>query len=163
MQSRESPPSHKPQGWGTRGRACVTRAWSIPLILVLTVAICAAQSASSVIEVPSPPNSAAQQAKHYVVLVSLDGFRYDYAAKYGAKNLLAMATRGASAPDGMIPSYPSLTFPNHYTLVTGLYPDHHGIVANSFYDPARKEKYSYTNPQSTGDGSWDGGTPLWGV
>jgi predicted AlkP superfamily pyrophosphatase or phosphodiesterase len=161
MQSRESPPSHKPQGWGTRGRACVTRAWSIPLILVLTVAICAAQSASSVIEVPSPPNSAAQQAKHYVVLVSLDGFRYDYAAKYGAKNLLAMAARGASAPDGMIPSYPSLTFPNHYTLVTGLYPDRHGIVANSFYDPARKEKYSYTNPQSTGDGSWYGGTPLW--
>ena len=44
----------------------------------------------------------------------------------------------------MIPSYPSLTFPNHYTLVTGLYPEHHGIVANNFYDPARKERYSYT-------------------
>ena len=114
-----------------------------------------------VIEVPNPPNTAAQQAKHYVVLVSLDGFRYDYATKYGAKNLLAMAARGASAPDGMIPSYPSVTFPNHYTIVTGLYPDHHGIVANTFYDPARKETYSLTDPKTTGDGSWYGGTPLW--
>jgi predicted AlkP superfamily pyrophosphatase or phosphodiesterase len=149
------------QEWRTRGQESTNRAWSILLVVVLTAAIGAAQSASSVIEVPSPPNSAAQQAKHYVVLVSLDGFRYDYATKYGAKNLQAMAARGATAPDGMIPSYPSLTFPNHYTLVTGLYPDHHGIVANSFYDPARKERYSYSNPQSTGDGSWYSGTPLW--
>ncbi len=101
------------------------------------------------------------KSKHYVVLVSLDGFRYDYAAKYGAKNLLAMAARGATAPEGMIPEYPSLTFPNHYSIVTGLYPEHHGIVANSFYDPVRKESYTYANPKDTGDGSWYGGTPLW--
>jgi predicted AlkP superfamily pyrophosphatase or phosphodiesterase len=159
--SRKSPPLHKPQGWSTGAQECLARALSILLILIVTAAICAAQSASSVVEVPNPPNTAAQQAKHYVVLVSLDGFRYDYATKYGAKNLLAMATRGASAPDGMIPSYPSLTFPNHYSLVTGLYPGHHGIVANSFYDPVRKETYSYTNPKTTGDGSWYAGTPLW--
>jgi predicted AlkP superfamily pyrophosphatase or phosphodiesterase len=131
------------------------------LILILSAAICHAQSASRVIEVPNPPNMAAQQSKHYVVLVSLDGFRYDYATKYGAKNLLAMAAGGASAPDGMIPSYPSVTFPNHYTIVTGLYPEHHGIVANTFYDPARQESYSYSNPKTTGDGSWYSGTPLW--
>src|ERR1700686_1167950 len=161
IRSRKSPPSHKPQGWGHRGRACGSRAWSALLILILISAICSAQSASSLIEVPNPPNNAAQQAKHYVVLVSLDGFRYDYATKYGAKNLLAMATRGASAPEGMIPSYPSVTFPNHYSIVTGLYPDHHGIVGNTFYDPARKQSYSYTNPKTTGDGSWYNGTPLW--
>lgn len=161
IKSRKSPLLHKPQGWGARAQGSGTRAWATLLILVLTAAICAAQSASPVIEVPNPPNTAAQQAKHYVVLVSLDGFRYDYATKYGAKNLLAMATRGATAPDGMMPSYPSVTFPNHYTIVTGLYPEHHGIVANSFYDPARKENYSYTNPKTTGDGSWYGGTPLW--
>jgi predicted AlkP superfamily pyrophosphatase or phosphodiesterase len=137
-----------------------TRLWSALLILAFA-AVCAAQSTSPVIEAPNPPNTAAQQAKHYVVLVSLDGFRYDYAAKYGAKNLLALAKRGASAPDGMIPSFPSLTFPNHYTIVTGLYPEHHGIVANAFYDPARKESYSYTNPKTAADGSWYGGTPLW--
>jgi predicted AlkP superfamily pyrophosphatase or phosphodiesterase len=131
------------------------------LLILIVAAVCSAQSPSPVIEVPNPPNAPAQQAKHYVVLVSLDGFRYDYAGKYGAKNLLAMATRGASTPAGMIPSFPSLTFPNHYTIVTGLYPEHHGIVANSFYDPDRKEAYSFSNPKSAGDGSWYGGTPLW--
>src|SRR5580704_15403881 len=160
IRSRKFPPLHKLRGWGV-GCTRSMRAWAALLMLVLTAVICSAQSTSIVVEAPNPPNSAAQQAKHYVVLVSLDGFRYDYATKYGAKNLQAMAARGATAPDGMIPSYPSLTFPNHYTLVTGLYPDHHGIVANSFYDPARKERYSYSNPQSTGDGSWYSGTPLW--
>ena len=61
----------------------------------------------------------------------------------------------------MLPAYPSITFPNHYTIVTGLYPEHHGIVANSFYDPARKETYSYRDSKSVGDGTWYGGTPLW--
>jgi len=159
IQSLKSQPSPW-RGWSTR-RGWGSRAWSTLLILILTAAICSAQSTTHVIEIPNPPNTAERQAKHYVVLVSLDGFRYDYATKYGAKNLLAMAARGASAPDGMIPSYPSVTFPNHYTIVTGLYPEHHGIVANTFYDPARKETYSYTNPKITGDGSWYGGTPLW--
>jgi predicted AlkP superfamily pyrophosphatase or phosphodiesterase len=121
----------------------------------------ATQSLAQVIAVDHGPNSPAQQAKPYVVLVSLDGFRYDYAGKYGAKHLLALAAEGAMAGQGMIPSYPSLTFPNHYTLVTGLYPEHHGIVANSFYDPARKQRYSYNDPVSNRDGSWYGGTPLW--
>ena len=74
------------------------------------------------ITVDHGPNAAAQQAKPYVVMVSLDGFRYDYARKYGAKHLLALGAEGAIAAEGMIPAYPSLTFPNHYTLVTGLYP-----------------------------------------
>ena len=142
-------------------RSSRTRLWSALPLLLLVAAVCAGQSTSPVIEGPNPPNARAQQAKHYVILVSLDGFRYDYAAKYGAKNLLAMAALGASTPDGMIPSFPSLTFPNHYTIVTGLYPEHHGIVANSFYDPARKEAYSYTNPKAAADGTWYGGTPLW--
>lgn len=138
-----------------------TLRWCAPLVLFLWAVSAAAQTSGPVVEVPNPPNAAAQQAKHYVVLVSLDGFRYDYAAKYGARNLQAMAARGASTPDGMIPSFPSLTFPNHYAIVTGLYPEHHGIVANSFYDPERKESYSYTNAKAATDGSWYGGTPLW--
>ncbi len=144
-----------------RLRRIYTRAASALLILIFAATLCAAQSISPVIEVPNPPNTAAQQAKHYIVIVSLDGFRFDYAKKYGAKHLLAIAARGASAPDGMIPSFPTLTFPNHYTLVTGLYPEHHGIVSNTFYDPARKERYAYNNPQNSEDGSWYGGTPLW--
>ncbi len=115
----------------------------------------------AVITVPNPPNTPATLSKHYVVLVSLDGFRFDYPTKYGALHLQAMANRGASAPDGMLPSYPSLTFPNHLSLITGLYPEHHGIVANTFFDPARGATYSYTNPKTATDGSWYSGTPLW--
>jgi predicted AlkP superfamily pyrophosphatase or phosphodiesterase len=131
--------------------------------LPLSFAGAQAQSADSVIAVDHGPNAQAQLAKHYVVMVSLDGFRYDYAKKYGAKHLLGIAAAGASAPQGMIPSYPSITFPNHYTLVTGLYPEHHGIVAMKFYDPARKEAYSYSDPKTSGDGSWYGGVPLWSL
>ncbi len=117
--------------------------------------------AQTVITVPNPPNTPATLSKHYVVLVSLDGFRYDYPKKYGAPHLQAMAAHGASAPDGMLPSYPSLTFPNHLSLITGLYPEHHGIVANTFFDPARGATYSYINPKTATDGSWYSGTPLW--
>src|SRR5882724_8657751 len=125
-----------------------TRAWPVVLVLILSAIACAAQSPAPVIEVPNPPNAAAHLSKPYVVLVSLDGFRYDYPERYGAKNLLDMALRGVSAPNGMIPSYPSVTFPNHYTIVTGLYPEH-------------QEKYSFSDPKTNADGSWYGGTPLW--
>src|SRR5580704_10095970 len=131
---------------------------------ILLLAACGAffaQAGSPVIFTDHGANDAAAQAKPYVILISLDGFRYDYAQKYGAKNLLALAARGASAPQGMIPSYPSITFPNHYTIVTGLYPEHHGIVANAFYDPTRKEVYTYRDEQAVTDGTWYGGTPLW--
>jgi hypothetical protein len=113
------------------------------------------------ITVEHGPNAAEQQAKPYVILVSLDGFRFDYPRIYHSPNLDALAARGASAPDGMIPAFPSITFPNHYTIVTGLYPEHHGIVANVFYDPARKQVYSYKDEQTVTDGTWYGGTPLW--
>jgi predicted AlkP superfamily pyrophosphatase or phosphodiesterase len=128
------------------------------LLLPLFLSLCAA---AQVITVDHGPNAAAQQSKPYVVMVSLDGFRYDYVEKYRAKHLQDLGAAGASAREGMIPSYPSLTFPNHYTLVTGLYPEHHGIVANNFYDPARKQQYSYRDPATDRDGSWYGGTPLW--
>ena len=122
-----------------------------------------AQPPLSVIAVEHGPNAAAQRAKHYVILVSLDGFRYDYPAKFGAPNLERLAAEGASAPDGMIPSFPSVTFPNHYTIVTGLYPEDHGIIANSFYDPERKEAFASGKPDAVRDGSWYGGVPLWSL
>jgi predicted AlkP superfamily pyrophosphatase or phosphodiesterase len=113
--------------------------------------------------VDNGPNSAWAQQQHYVVLVSLDGFRWDYAKRDHAAHLLAIGRQGVWAPEGMIPSYPSLTFPNHYTLVTGLYPEHHGLVANYFYDPARKERYSMSDPKTVTDGTWYGGVPLWSL
>jgi len=139
------------------------RAFFATLLGLICCASLTAQQIAPVIAVDHGPNAPEQQQKHYVVMVSLDGFRYDYAKKYGAKHLLAIGAKGASAPEGMIPAYPSLTFPNHYTLVTGLYPEHHGIVANSFYDPDRKQVYSYRDPKTVADGSWYGGVPLWSL
>jgi len=105
-------------------------------------------------------NAPEQQQKPYVILISIDGFRYDYAQKYGAKNLLGYAQQGVKA-DALIPSFPSVTFPNHYTIATGLYPSHTGLVANSFYDRARKESFSMSQKDKVKDGFWYGGTPLW--
>ncbi len=108
-------------------------------------------------------NSEWAQRQHYVVLVSLDGFRWDYARRDAATHLLALGKRGVWAPEGMVPSYPSLTFPNHFTMVTGLYPEHHGIVANRFLDPASGRKFIYSDPASATDGSWYSGIPLWSL
>jgi alkaline phosphatase D len=113
-------------------------------------------------------NSAAAMKAHYVVLVSLDGFRWDYAKKYNAIHLLALGRKGVTAPQGMLPSYPSLTFPNHYAMVTGLYPEHNGLVANSFLDPEReaqgkKARYGIGDAAAVTDGSWYSGVPLWSL
>ncbi|KAI8968546.1 alkaline-phosphatase-like protein [Mycotypha africana] len=61
----------------------------------------------------------------------------------------------------MTPSFPSITFPNHWTLATGLYPEAHGIVANEFYDPALKEEYIHKNATISADPKWWGGEPIW--
>ncbi len=105
-------------------------------------------------------NSPEQQQKPYVILISGDGFRYDYAEKYNAPTLLTLSSEGVRA-ESLIPSYPSLTFPNHYTIVTGLYPAHHGLVNNYFYDRNRNASYSMRDAKTVTDGTWYGGTPLW--
>ena len=115
------------------------------------------------VHVDNGPNSAAAQKAHYLVLVSLDGFRWDYARRDNATQLLALGAAGVWAPEGMFPSFPSLTFPNHFTIVTGLYPEHHGLVANSFYDETRQARYAINDSAAVTDGSWYTGTPLWSL
>jgi predicted AlkP superfamily pyrophosphatase or phosphodiesterase len=110
--------------------------------------------------IPGRQNSPKQQQKPYVILISADGFRYDYADKYDAENLKALREQGVQA-ESMLPSFPSKTFPNHYTLVTGMYPARHGLINNYFYDPQRKESYSMRDRSKVEDGSWYGGVPLW--
>jgi len=105
-------------------------------------------------------NSVAQQAKPYVILISADGFRSDFSVKYGAKFLQSRAARGVKA-DAMIPAYPTLTFPNHYSIVTGLYPAHHGLVDNRYFDVNSGMEYSMGNKKMVAEGKWYGGTPLW--
>ena len=101
-----------------------------------------------------------QRDKPYVILVSFDGFRPDYLDRFDLPNFKRVAQDGARA-DALLPVFPTLTFPNHYSLVTGLYADRHGIVGNSFYDPERRAAYSFRDSSSVTDGSWYGGEPIW--
>ena len=75
----------------------------------------------------------------YLILISADGFRYDYTQKFQTKNLLQLSAQGVVA-ERVIPSYPSSTHPNHYSIITGLYPGHTGIMGNSFYQKAVDQK-----------------------
>lgn len=101
-----------------------------------------------------------QREKPYLILISLDGFRADYLDRFDLPNVRRIMQRGARA-QGMVPVFPSLTFPNHYSLVTGLRPDRHGIVANSFFDSARNQTYSLGDDVSVSDGTWYRGEPIW--
>lgn len=95
-----------------------------------------------------------------LLLVSVDGLRPTDVTPDLMPRLSQFARGGVRAIDGMRPSYPSLTFPNHYTLVTGLRPDHHGIVHNTMRDPQLGE-FRLTRQEAVGDGRWWGGTPVW--
>jgi predicted AlkP superfamily pyrophosphatase or phosphodiesterase len=110
--------------------------------------------------VPGRNNDKAHLKKPYVILISADGFRYDLADKYHAENLIRLRTSGVEA-DYMQSVFPSLTFPNHYSIATGSYPGHDGIVDNTFYDPARQRIYSMGNKKEVEDSTWYGATPLW--
>ena len=98
-------------------------------------------------------------AHHSVLLVSIDGFRPDYLGKGMTPNLDRIAAGGVRA-QWMNPSFPSLTFPNHYTIVTGLRPDHHGIVHNTMSDPVLG-RFSLGNRAAVENASWWGGEPIW--
>src|SRR6266567_8518126 len=95
-----------------------------------------------------------------VILVSLDGFRYDYLHRYRPMNLNSLATGGVRARS-MIPSFPSKTFPNHYTIATGLYPQNHGIVENNIYDPEFKSVFTLSKREEVQNGRWWLGEPIW--
>ncbi len=109
---------------------------------------------------PQPENAPQHLNKPIVIMISIDGFAADYFKKYRTPTLTEWAKEGISAR--MIPSFPTLTFPNHVTLVTGLYPGHHGIVGNNFYDEKRNEGYEMGKPSSN-DGTWYQGEPIWTV
>ena len=104
--------------------------------------------------------SAAQAAGPTLLLISLDGWRWDYHTKSPVRNLRALMARGVAA-ERLIPSFPTKTFPNHYTLVTGLYPGHHGVVGNSMRDPRSGRMFTMQKREEVGDAMWWGGTPIW--
>ena len=133
---------------------------SFYLVLILSFNLFFSQSDTAQIVVSQRENSQLSETKPYVILISADGFRYDYAKKYNAENLLKLSENGVAA-EAMMPSFPSITFPNHYSIITGLYPAHHGLVDNYFYDYKRKDFYSMSAKDKVRDGSWYGGQPIW--
>lgn len=100
------------------------------------------------------------QNQPYVVMVSFDGFRNDYVERYQPTNFQSFIRDGASA-EGLTPCFPSKTFPNHYSIVTGMYPGHHGLVDNGFYDPQLKRKYTMRDRSAVNDPVFYGGIPIW--
>jgi predicted AlkP superfamily pyrophosphatase or phosphodiesterase len=105
-------------------------------------------------------NSKKSLKKPYLILISLDGFRWDYVERFNPPNISGFIQEGVKAA-ALIPSFPSKTFPNHYTIATGMYPDKHGILANSFYSYAKGLNYSIRNRERVEDGSFYGGSPIW--
>ena len=96
----------------------------------------------------------------YVVLVSMDAFRWDYSDIYNTPVLDAIEAEGVHAKS-LIPVYPSKTFPNHYTLATGLYPDKHGIISNTFWDDELQYLYRIGDRDAVENGDFYGGEPVW--
>lgn len=95
--------------------------------------------------------------KNVVLLISSDGFRFGYQFKAPTPNIGRLIANGTEAEQGLIPVFPTLTFPNHYSIVTGLYPAYHGIINNHFVDPYTGDVFSMASHES----KWWLGEPLW--
>ncbi len=117
-------------------------------------------AALSVIAALAGALGAARAPAATLILVSLDGWRWDYHTRAPVPNLRGLMARGVRA-EGLIPSFPTKTFPNHYTLVTGLYPGHHGVVGNSMRDPRTGRTFRMQDRTEVADGMWWGGEPIW--
>ena len=135
------------------------KSFSVLLFSIIGIVPTWAQDTAQQINLLSK-NDLSQYNKPYVILISADGFRADFTEKYDASFLQTISKKGVRAKY-MQPSYPSVTFPNHYTIVTGLYPAHHGLVDNTYLDVATGKQYSMGNKKMVSEGKWYGGTPLW--
>jgi predicted AlkP superfamily pyrophosphatase or phosphodiesterase len=128
--------------------------WRAVAYLALFVFVVACSDAK-----PQEAVQASDRLAPIVILVSLDGWRWDYLDRAKAPNLRALAARGVTA-EAFIPVFPSKTFPVHYTIVTGLYPEHHGIIANVISDPAIGQLFTMSSATAR-DPRWWGGEPVW--
>lgn len=130
----------------------------ILVIAIITLSSC--KSSSKLTDSKLTTNSKESQQKPYVILISLDGFRWDYVDKYQPPNLINFIKSGVKAAS-LVPSFPSKTFPNHYTIATGMYPENHGIIGNSFYSYKKETTYKIRDREKVEDGTFYGGTPIW--
>src|SRR5205085_5733277 len=126
-----------------------SRLMALALLLLTVTAAVPAQQARPI-----------NDLKPTVILISLDGFRADYLEWYKPPTLLRLAREGVRAR-WMTPSFPSKTFPNHYAIATGLYPQNNGIVENNIYDRESRVTFKMSNRQEVRDGRWWLGEPIW--
>jgi predicted AlkP superfamily pyrophosphatase or phosphodiesterase len=105
-------------------------------------------------------NAPEQRDKPYLVLISLDGFRWDYQDLYDTPALDRIADNGVRA-ERMIPVFPTLTFPNHYSIATGLFPANHRLIGNTFPNKSRTDWYAISKREAVQDGAWYAGEPVW--
>ncbi|MEM9886536.1 MAG: ectonucleotide pyrophosphatase/phosphodiesterase [Bacteroidota bacterium] len=133
--------------------------YSFLLCCLLLILNTACQKGLQQISSPSE-NKAVHLEKPYVILISLDGYRYDYNKRFQPPHLSKFAAEGVQATS-MLPCFPSKTFPNHYSIATGMRPENHGLVNNTFYDPKKDAIYKMSDREKVEDGTWYGGTPIW--
>ncbi|XP_031557015.1 bis(5'-adenosyl)-triphosphatase enpp4-like [Actinia tenebrosa] len=129
-----------------RIRSKSTFSWFFTVVLLL--AICRSVNARAV-----------DESQNFVLLISYDGFRYDYLEKYrDSLPTLTKIAQAGSKPDYVQNVFPGETLPNHYSIVTGLYPESHGIIANNIYDPVFNASFTMMTNDSRW---WDSGEPIW--
>ncbi len=132
----------------------------VPVVpVVAAIALVAAAIGAACSPARGATDERAPRQRQRVLLISLDGFRADYITRAPAVHLRALAARGVRA-ERMLPSFPSKTFPNHYTIVTGLTPDHHGIIANNMRDAVLGD-FRTSDTLAVRDPRWWGGEPIW--
>ncbi len=95
-----------------------------------------------------------------LLLISFDGFRADYLTKTETPNFDRLIKNGVTA-EGLIPIFPTKTFPNHYAIATGLYPENNGLIGNNMYDPEMDARYSMGNREAVENPDWYLGEPIW--
>jgi predicted AlkP superfamily pyrophosphatase or phosphodiesterase len=139
------------------GKNCPAR--NRPAILAILLALAAPLPADPGLEAAAA-NDPGQRDKPYLVLVSIDGFRWDFADRYQAEHIASIGARGLHA-QALQPAFPTLTFPNHFSIATGLPPAQHGLVANEFPDEEREHWYFYKDRATVQDGDWYLAEPIW--
>ena len=134
--------------------------FSLVFIIGIVSTISCNRKTSNTVSSIVTTNSIASEKKPYLILISLDGFRWDYLEKYKPPHLINFIKNGINS-ESLIPSFPTKTFPNHYTIATGMYPDKHGIIANSFYSYDKDMTYRIRDRAMVEDGSFYEGNPIW--
>lgn len=107
-----------------------------------------------------PATTTANALPPTIILISIDGAHPSYLERYPSPHLNALAQAGLMA-DALQPVFPSKTFPNHYSLVTGLHPQNHGVIDNGMYDPEFDARFTMSNSEEVGNARWWGGEPIW--